>query len=166
MKGINVLSMNDAIRFRPRADTLMIRIFGSRGNLEDLEDRNALEHEDYFREIFSYQFDDILPSEFIALGGRLFTKANARQIIGDFRDVAPRLDYLAVHCYAGISRSSAVASSLNHIFNLGVKEEDYINLKEHNPNMHIYNTMVETARELGMEFDFCKSGDKYFLEDS
>lgn len=162
MKGINILSLDEAIRFKPEKDTLMIRIFKSSRNLDDLEDENGLVHEDDFREVFSYQFDDITPFAVMGMGGKLFSKSDARQIIGDFKDVVPYLDYLAVHCLAGISRSSAVASSLNHIFNLGIKDENYLNSKRHDPNMHVYNTMIETARELGMKFDFYKTGHNYF----
>jgi len=164
MEGIKILSLNNARYFKPKEDTLMIRIFGSTRSLDDWEEEANLEYEDYFRDIFSYQFDDIVSFGMPGSNKILFNQAHARQIIGDFKDVASCLDYLAVHCYAGISRSTAVASSLNHIFNLGVKDEDYLNKKIHRPNMHVYNTMIDTARELGMEFNFDKSGNSYFPE--
>lgn len=162
MKKIKILSLEDAISFNPPENTLMIRLLGSDKSLDDFEEEFPLKYQDYFTDVLSYQFDDITPITGVIFGGRLFNKAHARQIIGDFIDNSSYLDCLAVHCRAGISRSSAIACSLNHIFKLGVKEEEYLDQKIHCPNMHVYNTMVATARELGIEFDFCKSGDVYF----
>jgi predicted protein tyrosine phosphatase len=155
MKGIEILSLKDAIPFNPRENTLMIRILPY-NSLEAV----ALEHHNLFRNVFSYKFDDLTPKS--AFCGVLFNKDNAREIIEDFAGVVTSLDYLVVHCHSGISRSSAIASSLNHIFNLRVADEDYLLKKKHRPNMYIYNTMINTARELGMQFDFYKKGNVYF----
>jgi predicted protein tyrosine phosphatase len=157
METIKILSMRDAVTFRPKQDTLMIRIFNtlSGGN------NPHLEHEDYFRQIFEYYFDDILPKD-VGFGGELFSDEDAREIIGDFNSIKSNINHLVVHCYAGVSRSSAVAASLNHIFDLGISENEYLSPYRHFPNMYIYNTMVSNAQEMGFNFKIDKSGERYF----
>ncbi|MEK6926868.1 MAG: hypothetical protein AABX11_00400 [Nanoarchaeota archaeon] len=76
-------------------------------------------------------------------GGIIFTPRIAEQILIDFERYSPNSEALMIHCYAGISRSPAVAMALNAIFKLGQKRElerDYIGSR----NTFVYDTIIRT----------------------
>jgi predicted protein tyrosine phosphatase len=165
MKGIKILSLEDAIKLDPPENTLLIRILGP-NYLDKYFDGDfpSLTHARKFKKIFCYEFDDVKPNEaeFFRYGTEMFDEYHAREIIEDFESVYREMDYLAVHCFAGIARSSAVAAALNHIFVLGFKDEDFLNREEHNPNIHVYDTLINVARESGRVVPVFRTGQEYF----
>lgn len=166
MESIRILSLEEALVFDPLEKTYMIRILGP----DYLEKRFGgdfprLLHSDKFMKVSCYEFDDVTPwsKENIYPYAELFEEYHAEKIIASFDKIKDSTDHLAVHCFAGISRSSAVASALNHIFDLRVPDESFLSVENHSPNMHVYSTLIQTAKIMGKVFPFWKSGDRYFL---
>lgn len=81
----------------------------------------------------------------------LFGPEQARRIIagvGAYRNAA---EQLLVHCTMGASRSPAVATALDRIYQLGHQdrlESAYVR----SMNKHVHATMLAAAREMGLQF--------------
>lgn len=151
MRKIRIMDSAMARRHNPRPNTTMIRLIDADRYANG--DYPSLENEEFFEHIFKYDFDDITPADLeddsILSFGRtlkLFTPDIAEIIIKDLKGVVFNTDYLVVHCNAGYSRSPAVGAGLNHIFNMGIPDGDYIPFFS-KPNMHVYSTLVNVARE-------------------
>jgi predicted protein tyrosine phosphatase len=87
----------------------------------------------YCRDVLTLYFDDtVTPVE----GAVLFSEAHAAQII-DFINKNRSADTLLVHCYAGQSRSRAVAAFAVKM--LGADNRAYFTGGV--PNQHIYDTL-------------------------
>lgn len=87
----------------------------------------------YCRDVLTLYFDDtVTPVE----GAVLFSEAHAAQII-DFINKNRAVDTLLVHCYAGQSRSRAVAAFAVKM--LGADNRAYFTGGV--PNQHIYDTL-------------------------
>lgn len=87
----------------------------------------------YCRDVLTLYFDDtVTPVE----GAVLFSEAHAAQII-DFINKNSAVDTLLVHCYAGQSRSRAVAAFAVKM--LGADHRAYFTGGV--PNQHIYDTL-------------------------
>lgn len=166
MRSINILSLEEARVFDPKEKTCIIRILGP-----DYVERDCggnfpgLLHAARFMRIFCYEFDDVTlqSKETHYPHAELFEEYHATKILNSFEKVRDLTDHLVVHCFQGISRSSAVAAALNHIFDLKVSDETFLSLEKHSPNMHVYNTLIQTAKDMGKVFPFWKSGENYFL---
>lgn len=158
MEEIIILDKFLAAEFRPRRRTVLIRIFSTDTFLALSYPR--IKYFKHFEKVFCYRFDDVTPKDIedeLRAGGNpewvLFSEEDASKIITDFERVYRNTDCLVVHCKAGGSRAHALAGALNHSFNLGIKDENYLNRSYCNPNMHVYSTFVRTAREkFGMNF--------------
>ena len=93
-----------------------------------------------------YFFDDILPGA----PGVLFSVQLAESILADL-DEALRdspIDLLLVHCFAGASRSPALAGALARIYGaLSVPEfaSDAFWQAQIRPNAHVFDTMIAAA---------------------
>lgn len=70
----------------------------------------------------TYCFDDIEEpyGDYV-----LITRDVSRRIVEDFARYRDRIESLAVHCQAGLSRSPAVAAALNNCFSLGHNEREF-----------------------------------------
>ncbi len=149
MKSIRICSLKEAVSVNPEDNSLMIRIFNSPRYQQCYTEENyPIEKEELFKDVLIYEFDDINPVlHRLNPSLTLFNRGHALEILGDFQNYASSIDHLVVHCIRGISRSSAIAKSLNQIFSLGIEEKEYINPEKHYPNSHIYETMLETARD-------------------
>jgi len=73
-----------------------------------------------------------------------FDESTARKIIADYQQSPPH-NRLLVHCYAGHSRSPAIAIALNDIFNLG-SETDALKKEHCGYSRMIYRIMMETSK--------------------
>lgn len=110
-----------AKHFVPTNKTIMISI---------VDPGSPLEFSSKYEDILRLEFSDIenssyLNPEWIEKNNiKLFNKDMADQILSFFDKHKNNIDTLVVHCYAGVSRSAAVASALcrNHGFN---KEANY-----------------------------------------
>ncbi len=95
----------------------------------------------YCRDVLTLYFDDIAgPAD----GATPFTREHAREII-DFIERNRGVDTLLVHCYAGQSRSRAVAAFAVKM--LGADNSEYF--KTGSPNLFVYNTLTEVFEEIG-----------------
>ena len=143
------MSADDASEVAPEvsARTYVIRI---------LDDGQPVGHHVYppLREghawVREYAFDDIVPQA--PDGGaapHLFTEAIAEAILRDLREVLAHggIDLLLVHCFAGASRSPAVAEVLAGLH--GVRIDDACYPRDPRlritPNSHVYDTMLRVA---------------------
>jgi len=157
MKKIHVLDRFQAAKFVPPENCGLVRIFSS-DRLENLTYPPI--NFDNYASVCQYTFDDITPADLRAMtkdgedisGFVLFSEVLARKIIADFRTAMLDLTVLVVHCKNGKNRSPSLAAGLNHVFNLRIPDEAYIDAGYHEPNMHVYETLVATARRDGMRF--------------
>lgn len=62
------------------------------------------------------------------------------------------IEELIVHCYAGASRSPAVAAALSKIYN----DDDQEYFEECTPNMHVYNMILDA-------YGFKNDGSSFYL---
>ena len=93
----------------------------------------------FCKDVLTLYFDDIVkPVD----GAVLFSEEHAKQII-DFIDRNRGADTLLVHCYAGQSRSRAVAAFAVKM--LGADNTRYFT--EGNPNMYIYNVLTDAYQK-------------------
>ncbi|NHZ35659.1 hypothetical protein [Massilia rubra] len=96
-----------------------------------------------------YAFDDVEPDAAGAPPRHLFTEAIAQAILRDLREVLDHdgIDLLLVHCFAGASRSPAVAEVLAGLYGVSIAQACYPRdprLKV-TPNKHVYATMARVA---------------------
>lgn len=101
-----------------------------------------------------YAFDDIVPEAAGDTGApppHLFTEAIARAILRDLREVLAHdgIDLLLVHCFAGASRSPAVAEVLAGLHGVAIADTCYPRDPRFKvtPNQHVYDTMLRVASQ-------------------
>ena len=93
----------------------------------------------FCRDVLTLYVDDVVqPTD----GAVLFSEEHAAQIIA-FIQKNRGVDTLLVHCYAGQSRSRAVAAFAVKM--LGADNRAYF--EGGNPNMYIYRTLTETYQK-------------------
>jgi len=139
---IKIMSLVEAITYRPDKPTYAIRIFGGK-YLDDFS-KFPLKDSSFYIHIAKYIFDDNLPG--ITSGPAWINDEIAVDIINSFSSKRGSIECLLVHCLRGRNRSPSVAIALNEIFNLG---HDTNNLKrcytfqngEPEYNYHIYETI-------------------------
>lgn len=140
---IKVVPYVEAIKLEPRAPTYAIRIFGTKPESK-IRSETPLPVQGNWVRIRKYEFDDLTSYE---SGQTLFGQAIAREIISDFRRYQKECEELVVHCFAGRSRSPAVAIALNEIFDLGY---DPRRMKSNFPkyNRFVYLKMMAASKSL------------------
>lgn len=116
---IRILPYLEAIRLEPKAPTYAIRIFGTKPSSR-VRSETPLSSRGNWVCVQKYEFDDLTS---YTPGQRLFGRAIATRIITDFEPYREVCEQLLVHCFAGRSRSPAVAIALNDIFDLGYDSE-------------------------------------------
>ncbi len=94
----------------------------------------------------TYIFDDIEGDflDYVLIGGN-----TANKILEDFSKFKDKIESLAVHCGAGLSRSPAVAAALNDCFSLSNSSEEFFE-GGYTPNMFVYRTIIRAAIERGI----------------
>jgi hypothetical protein len=149
---IIVLSAEDASKHVPKKPALAIRIFGSKSTGRGRDSYPNFPKRLY-QKVLEYTFDDVdlkscdeLTKRVFALDYVLFDWRFARKIITQFKENYKPGYSVLVHCYAGISRSPAVALALKEIFKLKCKLPEFPHL-----NQYVYRTMLKDAREMGYE---------------
>lgn len=80
-------------------------------------------------------------------GYNIITKEQAKQILEFVDDHINGIQLIVVHCEAGISRSSAIASALSEIY-IG---HDSGFFKTHIPNMLVYRTILNCNSKFNFE---------------
>jgi predicted protein tyrosine phosphatase len=77
---------------------------------------------------------------------KLFSKEDARAILGLVKMTEPYINTILVNCMAGVSRSAAVAAALSIL--LGVSDTNYFNPRgPYYPNRLVYRTLLDVAIE-------------------
>lgn len=159
IKKIIVLDRFGAAKLMPEKKTILMRIFSSDVFTNMTYPR--LNYGEEFYRIFEYSFDDLTPFDIKELEEegedtrklKLFSVGAAERIIRDFKGVYREAECFVCHCKEGRNRSPALAAGLNHAFGLEIPDEDYLDLSYHEPNMHVYRTILRVARErCGMKF--------------
>jgi len=90
---------------------------------------------EFCKGVLTLYFDDIVRE---VEGAVLFDDEHAGRIIDFVAECAPKVDTLLVHCYAGQSRSRAVAAAVMEMQDRS--GEDFLNGGSANP--HVYNTLL------------------------
>ncbi|MFH1275835.1 MAG: hypothetical protein ABIH82_01880 [Candidatus Woesearchaeota archaeon] len=153
---IHILGHRSALNFVPGVETYALRIFDTYGRNSAHKKKNKLQQSGLFT-IREYTFDDLdliaelsfHPEHALSyLGSKrvLLDEKQAAKIIQDFQEHKDKCIDLLVHCTQGISRSPAIAISLNELFNLG---EDSEKLKEtyRSYNRYVYDVMMKIGRK-------------------
>lgn len=114
MKLRRVLHCNQAAaeRLRPRPDWAMISITAPAPYGQD--PTAALRPG--WRHLLRLQFEDVRSE-----GPDAMTPAQAREVVDFVAGVAPRVEVIAVHCAAGLSRSPAVARWIAEAYRLPLR---------------------------------------------
>jgi predicted protein tyrosine phosphatase len=72
---------------------------------------------------------------------RLFSDNDAIKILDFVEEIKDKIDILYIHCYAGLSRSPAVAAALCDIYNIDSEINWFFN---YSPNIFVYRTLLNT----------------------
>ena len=118
---IYVLSREIARKRIPEKPELLIGILDSKPHNIDTNHIPAVPVQSSLRaDYLTYLFDDIEEKfqDYV-----LINRDIAAKILEDFSRFKDRIESLAVHCRAGLSRSPAVAAALNDCFSLGSSED-------------------------------------------
>ena len=135
---------------KPEPNTLLIRI------LDGIPTRHysTIREWDKFLRVLEYRFDDVegknngnYSDEYIRLDSNM-----AKRMVSQVKSLISNTEILAVSCYAGQSRSIATAGALNHVFKLNIPDEEYFDYGYHQPNMFVYNKIIEAGRKKGLNF--------------
>lgn len=91
------------------------------------------------KDVLNIYFSD---TEVPARGCRLITEADAAKIKAfvDHLVKKDQINFLIIHCYAGISRSAAVAAALEQVYN--GDNSKYFTGDHYVPNPYVYKTML------------------------
>lgn len=138
LKNIQVLSRIKAIEYSFKSsipDTIIISISEPNSKAPHFDTRN-----EHIKDVLALFFDDIVEAEWkIAPDLKLMHPFHV-EAIKEFLDKYRETDYnLVVHCYAGISRSSAVAAA--SALYLGLSDDFIWNDFHYSPNEFVLNLM-------------------------
>lgn len=145
-KGVLILSHSRARSFRPSKfgvadDCSMIRV-------EDPEaEFKALVFEKEFKEVFQYKFDDA-DTQYNKVFGwmSLMTREQAESIVNAFEIIKDR-KLVVIHCYAGVSRSSAIACAFCQFIGDLETENLIRTCKKYVPNSHVFSLLMQVINE-------------------
>lgn len=107
--GIWIMGHHVCTEFKPFKDSYLIRIASANNDetytkIFGSNDFKPLVYKEIYAEILELLFDDVGSGD---PGMTVFGKEHAKKVI-DFFEKIPKGENLVVHCWAGISRSSAV----------------------------------------------------------
>ena len=144
MKNIMLMSVHDACEYvLEHFYPFGLREFGLRQDtyaVISIQDSHCggfglefVENE-FCKGVLTLHFDDIVKE---VEGAVLFDSSHAMRIINFINDYGSKVDTLLVHCYAGQSRSRAVAAFAAEL--MGESGEAYFGTGS--PNMHVYGVL-------------------------
>lgn len=137
---IRIMSFEQALNYQPLSNERcsIIRI------LEPNEKQEKLKYEEYFDDILELFFDDIVGTEYEYLPSniRLFTKNDAKRVLNFFQKNR-NIDSLIIHCFAGISRSPAIALGLSWFLKDHSLEKSIIESGKYIPNQRVMRILAE-----------------------
>lgn len=145
---IQIMGHDEAVMYRPKEKTGIIRLFDSDAILGNSEVRNAplLYHEE-FNFVCTLVVDDLHSSaEEDYPGSVCFSSKEAKRLLEAFEELR-QLDEVIVHCRAGVSRSAAVGILFaRYLKRLDLECSIYLN---HHifPNRHILSFQDEMGIE-------------------
>ena len=137
MKSILVMSVSDCFDYVVNQPSLSPYIIIS---IQDSQNGFGLKFVEsrFCKGVLTLYFDDITEA---TPGLKLFTKAQALEIIAflkKYNDIAT----IVIHCYAGESRSAAVASVIGKLYDNATVTTTHSPF----PNMHVHKIFVDAIR--------------------
>ena len=145
---INVLSREMAKERIPRKPELMIGVLDSHSYFESNTPINPIPS-DLRLDYLTYTFDDVPNPNSSPLW---INNEISDNIISDFIKYKDKIESLAVHCRAGISRSAAVAAALNDFFNLERFQDDFFR-GIYDPKLEVYYSIIGAAKRKGIKVE-------------
>lgn len=175
----HILDYRSALKFIPDQPTAIIRICETEtidhydpDDGWDNSPKAPLIESPWWRVILTYRFGDLDPDRYrIYEGDEIADKYQgypggitpeiAKQMLHDFSKIPSEVTCYVFHCYAGVSRSPAVALAMNKIFKLELdwapRARRLIDLlrektfETQHPddvvgNLTVYNTLIEAAK--------------------
>jgi len=137
MKSISFLAQYEAERLHPKK-------FKNAAIISITSPGNGVYLDEHWNHLLAVEFDDIVAEK---KGYRLFDKVMALQILNFVEDVNRDDLTLIVHCWAGVSRSRAVAKAISEIYRCC--ESKYRKITTYNEL--VYNTLIELYRVKNIE---------------
>jgi predicted protein tyrosine phosphatase len=138
---IRYMSQHNAEKIEPDNKMAIISIVspgGYRNLSENWEHKLHLDFDD-----IDTQGVDLKGEEYI-----LFNKVMAKKVIDFIKALPEEVDYIVVHCWAGVSRSAAVAKFLAGYYGLQFPEHYQLF------NKHIYKVLTNTYNDiLGVNYN-------------
>ena len=133
MINISVKNKRDAVKasYHLSGKTAIISI----NNVADAMYPARFNHCEELVDVLSLFFDDVLREESGAM-----TKEDAVKIKDFLKKVLPNIEYLIVHCSAGVSRSAGVAAAIMKVVtgsDMGIFDNP-----KYRPNNHCYRTTL------------------------
>ena len=128
---VTVLSMSHAKVYTPNNKAAIIRIVDGGYELDELQH--------YYDHKLELSFYDIVPRTGLPSNWNWFNKSDGEKVIEFFSQIKD-CDELVIHCYAGISRSPAIALSYGW-FTSNEKIVNQIKDGNYLPNSQVLNIM-------------------------
>lgn len=110
--------------------------FGMISITDSASNNNLFCREAIYMRLLRLKFDDVDKEGDTFV---LFTKEQAIQILNFVKQIKNKVDFIIVHCEAGISRSAGVVAALEKIYN---NDNNYV-FKYYCPNSFVYRTILE-----------------------
>ncbi len=112
-------------------------------SITDFLDGNYAYLPQEFKEILRLQFHDIDTNIMESLGNTYFgmDDSDAKEIVVFLERWYNKVDYLIIHCHAGISRSSGIASAIEKYYN--GDDSKYFHNSIYRPNMRCYRLVLD-----------------------
>lgn len=105
---VEFMSMAKAEALEGAADWAVISITEPGKRLADLQPG--------WHKVLRLQFHDVDSDD--ALGYKLFSKEDAQAVLSFVEETASKVDGILVHCFAGVSRSAAIAKCIAELYGL------------------------------------------------
>jgi len=145
---IFVLSREEAMRFSPKRDTYVVRVFDKSNTyfpLQCANDSRIVWIDEFAFDYFDLHSNkDMKKNVKCALDGgmRLITRRDANELLSNFtKHFKEGMDLMA-HCRYGINRSAGIATALNDLFDLG---HNYLSMKHDRFDRFVYNKIIRAA---------------------
>jgi len=106
--------------------------------------QNVLPLEFYDIEPESVQYDAL---KYALNGFRIFDSDHAQTLLAFVSKIHNEIDYLFIHCEAGISRSPAVGLFLSEKYNLPLEWHGELYIKDGLHNKHVYTILTDTKEK-------------------
>lgn len=145
---ITVIDCYQSPKYKPDGKALMIRI-GDELNEYHLPKIN----QNLYESVHEFQFYDVIPKPGLPSNWNYFNKTDGERVLSIFKTLKEKnIDEVIIHCFAGVSRSPAIAISLAWFLN---QEGDIKDLLKHAvPNKQVLKIMAKLLGIYNEKKDF------------